>query len=563
MESSTGSINIVVWTSTEEAANKIAHDIVGGCTDQDGQHSGTHNGATIRVFTRSPGVVASSHPQGVADALIISIEENNSTSLGEAKSYIDNRRGIPFKYIHSLEDFSEVAAKYEATYINDLTGITDKIVNSVKHLDTELRTAFSAIDLNGNGVLSSDELVSAAAKLGHNMNSEEAKLIIKALSKNESVDFDGFKTWWVRGRGDFNSFRQLVKVEMKVGELMKKGSEVFNEFVKNLKKEEGKDGYKARLNISSVEDFETGFGMDTDLAVGAEYDDVVKALPQYFKENPVSISFEINVNSEEQGHQVKATLESLYDMLMSVPQVSQVLGLGFTIRFRNSGNSVFIDVSLSGSAGDKLQAQLSEYNFESLNFTGSAFFNIFTGLRISDLLSGNLDNIINRLSLFKLESHSQVSGVKNLIYALTEVYEKMGSMMPRKIRKLIPLIKVFAAMKNFEFEFRYDANEVASAFKEFGGQVASQKLGGEPEEALESVNQQLGGFQSMAPMMIDQFKPMIDGFIEPFKPALTAVNFDTLAISYYLPSTRMFYKLKIHLPGTTNFIKTNLFGSDQ
>jgi hypothetical protein len=563
MDSSTGSINIVVWASTEELAKNIAQFIVGGGSEQEGRHTGSHNGVTLNVFTRSPGVAATSHPQGNADALLVSIIENDHSSLSSARDYIDTRRGIPVKYIHSTEDLSDSVAKYEATYINNLYGITDKIVTAVNQLNTELRTAFSAIDLNGNGMLTSDELVSASAKLGHNMNSEEAKLIVKSLSKTENIDFEGFKTWWVRGRGDFNSFRRLVKVEMQVGELMKQGSEVFNNFVKNLKKEELQDGYKAKVNISSAEDFETGFGIDTDLALGAEYDEVVKSLPQSIKDSPVSFSFEIHVNSEEQGNVVKETLEGLYSMLLAVPQVSQVLSMGLTLKFRNSGNSVFIDINLGGLVADKLTEQFSNYNFAELNFTGTAFFNVFTGLRISDILSGNLDTIISRLSLFKLESHSQISGLKNIVYLLTEIYEKMGSNMPRKIRKLIPLIKVFAAMKNFDFEFRYDASEVSNAIKEFGGQVASQKLGGEPEEALQEVNQKIGGFQSMAPMMIEQFKPMIDGVVEPFKPAISAVNLDRIAVSYYLPAMRICYKFTIHLPGTTNFINQTVLGSNQ
>ncbi len=558
---STGTINIIVWTESTNGSEMIASTITGGNVSN-GVASGEHEGTQLRVYTRTAGEPALAHPQGVADALIVSISKE-SLFFEQAKEYVNTRRGIPCKFICSSEDLTEVAQSVDATYLSDVSEAKGKIISTVRELDATLRTAFNAIDINGNGFLTADELVAASGKLGHAINSEEAKLIVKALSTDDNITFSAFKTWWIRGRGDFNSFRRFVKVEMQVGHLIKKGSEVFNTFVQNLQKEECQSGYKGKVNIGPVNDFETGFGLDTDIALGNEYDEVVNSLPDYFKTSPISFSVEIPVSSEEAGHIVKETLQGLKDMLEGVvPQLAQAKQAGVNVNFRSVGNSVFVDISTGGMIADQLLSQLSQYNFAGLNFSGTAFFNIFTGLRLSDILSGNVDNIISRVTLFKIESHSQVLGVKNLIYALTNLYQNMGQnvVIPRSLKNLIPFMKLLAAMKNFDFEFKYDAEEVANTLKdavgEFGGQAAET-----PEGTIEALNGTLGQYQAMGPMMIEGFRPIIDSVVEPFKPAIQALNLDRLGLVYSLPSMRMHYKLSVHLPGLTKFVNETVLGN--
>ena len=250
-------------------------------------------------------------------------------------------------------------------------------------------------------------------------------------------------------------------------------------------------------------------------------------------------------------------------MAQSIPQVQQVLAGGISIGTRTVGSTIQVDVSVGGQIGDMALAEISKFNFSGLNFNGNAFYSFFSGLRVSDLLSGDLNNLLERLSLWKFESHGQLLGLKNLIYAFADVYESMNSV-PYKVRQLIPLVRLLAAVRNFDFEFRYDSNEVANAIKEFAGFVAKEKMGGETSsEALEVAGAQLSGFQAMAPALIEQQRPMIDAVLGPFRDAITALNVDRLSISYVLPSFRMFYKANVHLPGVSNFINNTVLGGSQ
>ena len=60
--------------------------------------------------------------------------------------------------------------------------------------------------------------------------------------------------------------------------------------------------------------------------------------------------------------------------------------------------------------------------------------------------------------------------------------------------------------------------------------------------------------QNMGTATIDNFKPMIDSVIEPFKPALEALDLDKIGVYTCAPKMRVFSKIFIHLPGLTAFV---------
>ena len=58
--------------------------------------------------------------------------------------------------------------------------------------------------------------------------------------------------------------------------------------------------------------------------------------------------------------------------------------------------------------------------------------------------------------------------------------------------------------------------------------------------------------------MIEQFKPMIENFLGPFKEPLKMVNIDKLSVVASSPKLKIFYKTSFHFPGLTSFVRENI-----
>lgn len=565
MESSNLPINVVVWAEDLKSATEIAASIINGSQNKD-IWTGIYKGCTVKAFVRYPGGVVASSPEGFTDILLVSLSGSKSSFLNEAKSYINTRKGIPFIFITSSENLTDMAKEVGCEYmpISELGHDTTrgKFFESVKTLDATLKKAFDSLDLNHTGCITAEELVQASETLNHKINSEEAKSIAFSLSKDGQITFDKFKSWWLMGRGDFNTFRRLVQIEMNVGGFIKKGLQVFNNYVDKLQKE-GIDSadisYTGNLNISPVDEFESGIGFNFDLAGGKDYEGIISVSPDYFKTSPITYGLEIHLKDQTSGAIIKQALEDLKVMLSNIPQVKQIFDLGLQVNVRHIGLSIFIDISLGGIMGDQVLQQMNIYNFEQLNFAGTANSSIVSGLKFEDLLKASFDELIEKICKFKLESQSQFSNTKMLVYAVFSVYEGMSQQIPSNLRNLISLIKFFGAVRNFDYEFKYDSKLLAVLAKQVAGQIGNNYMGN-PGEAvfLEECSNQLVGLQGMGHGMINQFKPMIDVFLEPYKPMIKVINFNKITIFTVIPKMKMFYKFNLNVEGLTDFINQNL-----
>jgi hypothetical protein len=58
--------------------------------------------------------------------------------------------------------------------------------------------------------------------------------------------------------------------------------------------------------------------------------------------------------------------------------------------------------------------------------------------------------------------------------------------------------------------------------------------------------------------MIEQFKPLVDMFIEQWKEPLKKVNFDRIGLISSIPKAKIFLKTSLHLPGITAFLRENI-----
>jgi hypothetical protein len=558
MESSI--LNVLVWAETYDRAADLAAVYANGKESQASEWSGSFGGYQVKAYVRVAGGAPYASPDGVTDVLIIDLQDKDYLKE-QARTYIDRRRGIPLRFVASSDNLSDFSQELGCDFLSGSSLTSEdtrtKVLNGAVEMDNNLRNTFNSFDLNGNGVITADELVQASAKLGHQLNNEESKVVVSSLSKNGNINFKQFKSWYVMGRGDFNTFRRLVQVEMSLGGFIRQGSQAFNTYLERLKSENRNDevSYAGRINVGPLEDFETGFGIDVDFAGGKDYENIVNNLPSYYKSSPLTFSLELRVNDQSTASTVRDTLEGLKALGDSIPQVSQAQSAGVDVNFRSAGNSVFVDISFGGFAADRIMAQMGNFDFSQLNFAGTGNFSIFSGLRFSDLVNGSLSDLVSRLTLFKVESHSEFSNTKALLHGVASLLSTVSNLAPKEVKALTAFLKLLAAVRRVGFEYRYDANDVASVVRDIIGEVASKKLsidGG--DVAYDALNGQIQNFQGMGLGMLEGFKPMVESVIEPFRPALQAANYDRVSIIWSLPTLKFHSKFSLHLPGLTAFL---------
>ena len=563
---STPQVNIVVWAEMRSRAMAIAEPL---CGFQDNGNndtwSGNVDGANVTVYIRLDGAFYNVPVQGLTDILIVDLSSQDSPSAEVARNYVDTRRGIPHRFVTSSEDLSEFAKGLGCEFLSASSVASEetraKLVRTAVALQNTLRETFNSLDLNKNGVITADELVEASTKLGHQLNHEEAKIVVSSLSKEGSINFNQFRTWWVMGRGDLNTFRRLVQVEMRVGGLVKQTSEVFNQYLERLKSETHTDevSYTGRVNIGPVSDFETGFGVHFDFAGGKDYENIVNNLPGYFRSSPMTFAVELRVQNEAAAAELSQTLQGLKAMLEAVPQVSMAMAVGVNVNFRNVGTSVFVDVSFGGMIADQVVAQTSQFDFSQLNFSGTGNFSAHTGLRVSDLLSGTVENLANRLCLFRVEAHSELSNTRVLANALATLWTGMAHTLPRKARPFIAVVRLLGVIRSMGYEFKYDSDELTSILVDVVGEQGRQVTQTEDNtQTLAALNGMLQMYQGMGLGMLEGFKPMMAEFLTPFRSALLAVDFDRISIVASLSFLRLHAKFSLHLPGLTEFARNNV-----
>jgi hypothetical protein len=542
-------VNIIVWSECRSDAAKLAAEITGGSESPSNTWSGVHEGVSVSAFIRCQNESITASPAGITDVLVLYVAGDGHDA---AKSYVGARKGIPFKYVTSSQDLSAWAQENEVEFIphSDLKSNIKRIVDSSRNLDTTLRSAFEKLDLNKNGFITADELVQASSGLGHEINSEDAKRIATTLSEDGNVPFDQFKKWWIMGRGDFNLFRKVVELEMSVGNLVKKGSKAFNDFL-DAATNSHDSGYVGKMDIGAVKNFGQGLGFSMDLAGGKDAEEILNFFPDYYKSSPMVYALEIHTNDENTGALLVQVLQGFSGMLSMIPQVAQFLNAGLSLNFRHVGKSVFIDVSLGGMIGDQIIGQYSHFNFSNVNFSGRGSMVIFSELKPTDLLTNTIDELLAKLLNFKLQSQSEFSNVKLLANALYAGYMGVSSN-NLHVAQFVGLIKLLGTIKEFGYEFKYDSDELASLIKE-------EFI---PHGALMMATEKLQGLQAIVQMSLEQFKPMIDSVLEPYKAPLAGIDFDRIGISSSVGVMKMFYKTTLHLPGLTQFVRENFLSEN-
>jgi hypothetical protein len=550
----TNIINIVVWAENSENAEKLANSLSSEQSDQ--VYVQKIDNHELRTHLRYPNVICKTIPAGVTDFLIVHVNGENN----DAKSYINQRKGIPFKFIVSSSNLFAFAAENGCEFVDESEVYNElfkhRVVKTWGGLETTLRSAFEKIDLNGNGFISCDELVKASAELGHTMNTEEAKIIISALSTDGNISYDQFKHWWIMGKGDLFSFRHLVKLELGLNHLVKQTSQAFNDYASKLQTESDgiantKTEYKFNVNIGSSEEFENGLGIDADVAMGKEAEAVIETLPDYIKNSPITLGLELHARSADQSTLIHSTIEELKGILLSLPPLQSALMMGLEINTRAVDTSVFIDFTVSGMIAEQVHAHMSHFNVEAFTYTGVSNFQLVSGLKPVDLLNCDFEQLLRKLCQLKIQMNAEFSNIKEIVKLLLNTLNKtLPSVVKQKMLPMLILMNSILIIRELNYEFKYYVSDLVSGIKE----LMCFKQG---EDMCEMVSQRVGQGQMMANMSLEPVKQMAGMFIGPYGEQIRGINLDKISVYYFISKVKAYMKYNINLPGLSNWVEEN------
>ena len=562
MESSKSTnINFIIWSDSKEDAISIASLVTGqqDLNSDGASFSGVQQGVNVHTFLRGTKVGKAANPiNGVADCLIVHISGESET----ASDYINERKTIPLKVVVSSSDLSAWASQRDSQYESKADDtLIQKLIKSCIESDLILKKSFDIIDINGDGYISKDELLSVSKTLGHELSNEEANDIGKIIAKDGKIPYDKFKNWWFCGRTDFKKFRNIVEMEISMNNMVQGKNTLIEGYLSKLNKDittQQESFVKSIITIKPKNDFENGVSLSTQIAYGSDGKSIIEALPDYHSSNPVTISIELSIDDAEQGTVVIETLNGAKDMIFSmVPGLEEKLAIGIGIKFRHVGTSVFIDFTFGGQIAEMMRMQMSPLfnTVNPSNFSGLASIHLISGIQLGNVFDITLEEILDNVSKFKIEGNGETKNLKAMI-EMTISLVKTTSTTSKKMGMFSNFFKLIGALRTFSFTSEYDSTELTEIIKEIMGVVAGVDEG---HLAVQVFGGQLSQMQMMGKMQLEGIKAMAGMFLAPYMEVLNILNFDRISLSVSLSLLSLFYKFSLEPKGLTQFLRENIF----
>ena len=545
-------INFVFYGETSDAARALVGSIIGG-DEQKSVWIKQADGYELRGYIRWPKCTPTASPIGSTDCLVVETSIA-SEHLESIKSYIGNRRSIPFKVVVSNDDMTEWAKGLDLEYVPSslLDSLQAKLFSSAKTLEESLRGVFNKIDTNGNGFVEKSEISNLSKELGHELSQSEVEEIAHTLAEeNGQISFSKFKSWWIMGRSNFIEFRKLVELEMTLGKFLKKGSTHFNSYLEDLQKELQENAasdvsYRGKFSLAPKEDFTSGIRLSFHLACGNDFELIKGSLPDYSSHSPFFYSLEFSIKDPEQGSNIVAKLNELKEMFGEmIPQLKQFLQMGAEIHFRNVANSVFIDLTFCGIIAQQMEQNANMWKSLNAFITGHSNFHITSGWNPLNFINGTLDENISNASNLKIEGNGEFLQLKTFILALSNSLSKSfesNSHASERAKYVIFVLKLLSCLRKYDFDIKYSAKDLHDLIKDIF-----------PNKESDFWGNRFIKEQTKIPAMIEQGKGM-KMFVTDYLDIIKAIDFDTYSMNFAMNDSKVFYKVTLHLPGVTAFL---------
>lgn len=576
-------VNTIVWASNIDKAVEIASKFTNGVEKDNKVFAASLQEYNMNTYVRSLDAFSSAAPTGIADIVIIYLASEDSSDFSDAKKYLDSRKGIPIRVLTSENTLLDQASSLDCKFVslNGLLGDErETIIKEARKLEETLLNCFKKFDVNGNGLISVEELIKVSGELGHELSFDDAKMIVDTLDPSKAngvnISFDGFKKWWVQGKSDFVSFRRLCKAEMSINNLIKLTSRHFNEYLSNLKGEaksvsEQELSQQVDINLHSKRTFENGLGVYLEIFKGTEAVEIIKSKPDHMKDSPVGFSIRVNFDSNETAEGLAAMLSQLVPaMLQSVPQLEQILNLGLCYTFRASGTALIAEVYVQGMLVDMIQNQADQFNFGEVNISASLTFHLFTALTLQNLIISPAIELLQNASHLKFHLNYKTFNLRNAIPAICELLEKQieSQNIPSVFRTYIIMLRAGAILRSLNLDFSYDPLDFIETLIEFGASVRKRYSDESFETCKETfvttriqerIIDEFRNKYNETKSTVSEMKQMIP---EEFIPIIKSIDLNKLEFELFMshPQAALLLKLNLHLPGL-NAIRDELLSA--
>lgn len=570
-------INAIVWSADYDTAKKYAEVLSQGTLNETGFFTNTTQDYNLNVYMRSTNGQTQRAATGIATmADIVLVHVEDAYNAADAKNYLESRRGIPMRVCLTtkLGEFEELECKQ----VNpaELANERENLLKEALSFEKTLVNAFKKFDINGNGLISTSELITCSKDLGHELNQDDAEMITNTLTKDNkgNIDFNGFKKWWVTGKSDFSNFRRVVKAELAVNKLVKQTSTNFNNYLSNLNENSNNIANEnceqsMNLNLHSKNNFENGVGLYIDICSGPEAKEIFDSKPEKVRNSPVFVSLSIDMGNAEIAAETAENLGAMIDPSMlaqMIPQLEAPIQMGAKVQMRANQTKVVIDLLAEDTIADMIIQSTGAFNVGNIKMGGNVTFHMFSAMSITDVHNNDLNpfELIEKALNAKLHLASKAYNLKGCIDTVCDAMEQKvneGSL-PPQVRNGLVATRLASAIGSIEMDFKFDPvplidficlNDYSSknligeegfsqlSLSEFKAKVANDSsLADKVGEMRETIQGALGQAGAMKEMIPPEFMDIIK-----------SINLEKieLQIGMNTEASRMSYKITLNLPG--------------
>lgn len=567
-------INIIVWSTNIELATKYAEIFTQGTKNQAGFFTNSSPEYILNTFTRCPNVQTTATPSSITDIVMVVVE--NAEESEAAQKYLDSRRGIPFKVCLTTQvgQFEELECK--SINPGELANERTNVIKEALSFEKTLVNVFKKFDLNGNGLISTDELISCSKELGHELSKDDAKMITDTLDKDKkgNIDFNGFKRWWVTGKSDFTAFRRIVKAEMSVNKLIKMTSKNFNEYLSNLNENSNElvsqeIQQNIDINLHSGKEFENGVGLFIDISSGNEAKEIMQGKPENIRNSPVFVSLNLEMENNQIASETAEMLNQMINpMLEAIPEIASPIQMGGRFNIRANQNKLIADITVQDMLAEIFMMNLNMYNTKEIKMSGEGTWHLFSALNIGDIYKDNLNpwELFEKAMNMKMHIMGRSYNLRGAVEPIcAELDNQINSgVLPPKMKKISMGIRALSILREFTLDFNFDPTMIVNilflqlciktvgkeGYNGLGYEEFKKKCIENPEEKNQ-INDKVRKIRETISTYLEMGEQMKESIPPEFIDIIKAVNLEKIELQFGINTEQInsSSKFTLNLPG--------------
>jgi hypothetical protein len=225
---------------------------------------------------------------------------------------------------------------------------------------------------------------------------------------------------------------------------------------------------------------------------------------------------------------------------------------GVSLDFANDGGNVYINIHCAGETAAELEnlPGWKQLDLSKTDYSGKFDSSIATGFNPTKLLGGQLEDVIDMATLFRVKSEGCFLELHHLLNTVQVLIRNLGLLPQKETNMICSALNVLTCMRNLCFEFKYDPTVLRNTAKEVLGASGH----GDTAKGFMSGNQEMA--KGMIPMAQGMVLPMLSAFATP--EMVKAVNFNHYEVFLIIPKARLHWRGGFTINGLTDFLNEHL-----